>query len=115
MGEAIGPLEVYPLAFFIHEELQAREWTVDDLALRMGPLSEYGMNHLMVDLMLSAHREKLIFKDEFLADVAHALGVSPAMLRHLDDQWRAWPDRRQDFEPDDAIFGSDRGHFREPS
>lgn len=100
------PTEVHPLAHYLCEEMEARGWTSDDVALRMGgDEEEVARNMLVVNLILSVHKDSLVFEDATLAKLAKAFDVSAAFFRNLDAIWRDHPDRRIPFTPPESIFG----------
>ncbi len=101
------PVEVYPLAEFLCEELQARGWTTSDFAKRMGNGRDYPRNKVIADLIMAVHKDGLTIDDDTFNGMAGALGVSSEMLRNLDAIWRKWPDRRVVFVCPESIFGTD--------
>lgn len=90
------PVEVFPLAQYVAEEMEARGWTANDVAARMG--GDYATNAFVVDLLLAVHEDKLIVDDDTFAGLSRAFGVSEQYFRNLDAVWRKWPDRRSEFE-----------------
>jgi hypothetical protein len=107
VSEEWKPAEVFPLAEYISEELEARRWTTTDAALRMGDTSEKGFtrNLMSLDLLMCVQSDKLVFDDALLGKLSTVFGVSAQFFRNLDTAWRQWPDRRADFTPPDSIFG----------
>ncbi len=103
----IVPVEVYPLAEFLCDELQARGWTTSDLAERMNNGREYYRNKVIADLVMAVHKDGLLIDDDTFEGMSTALGISTEMLRKLDAKWRNWPDRRAAFECPESIFGTD--------
>lgn len=106
MGEH-EPMEVWPLASYLAEEMTERRWTSVDVAVRMGG-SEPAKDVLVVELLLSVQRDTLIFDDDLLKRLGTAFGVSYEVFRNLDDVWRQNPTKRVPFEPDESLFGSQR-------
>lgn len=99
------PAEVHPLASFLYEEMKERGWTTDDVAARMGGMSEVhvGRDLLSVMLILAVQKDSLLIGDDLFEKLASAFETSEFFLRDLDEEWRKWPDRRVPFEcPDDA-------------
>lgn len=79
-----------PCADVIEEEMRARGWTVEDVARRMGPASDYGINHLCVDMFLACRRERnIVMDDELAGKLGRAFGVSPQFFVRLHNDWRA--------------------------
>lgn len=101
------PAEVWPLASYIAEELDARGWNSDDLAIRMGYKTdeEYGVDLLSVGFLLSVQDDNLKVGDDLFRKLALAFDVSEQFFRNLDDVWRKHPDRRVEFECPDNLFG----------
>ena len=99
------PAEVHPLASFVAEELQARGWHTETLALRMNDKRHFGQNLLAIDMLLAVQDDKLVIDDRLFDLMATAFGCSSEMLRSLDRQWRENPDQRVPFEAPDDLFG----------
>jgi hypothetical protein len=99
-----GPAEVFPLAEYLSDEMIERGWTSADVAMRMANGREYGINILCVELLLAIDDEDLKIDDETFSGLAAAFGVSEAMFRSLDANWRRWPDRRSRFEAPEHLF-----------
>lgn len=106
MSEHI-PAEVFPLAQFVCEEMEARGWTSDDVAIRMGYKTdeEYGLDLFSFGLLMSVQEDGLLVGDELFRKLALAFDVSEEYFRNLDATWRKWPDRRVPFECPDSLFG----------
>lgn len=98
-------MEVYSLADYLSEELEARGWTTSDLAFRMP--GDYVRNKLKADLFLAVQSDGLLLDDGTCAAFADALGVSPELLRNLDTLWREHSDIRVPFTPPESVFGDD--------
>lgn len=101
----IEPAEVFPLASYLWEEMQARGWTTDDVAKRMGDADEKGLtvNLGTLAILMSVQKDNCLLDDLTVSKLAHAFDVSAELFRNLDTTWRKWPDRRAPFEcPDDA-------------
>lgn len=100
------PAEVFPLAEYLSEEMQARGWTTTDVAIQMGGSCDaVAKNLLAVDLIMCVHSDRLLVGDDLFRGLARAFDVHEDFLRALDATWRQWPDRRSPFEPPDTIFG----------
>lgn len=97
------PLEVYPLAQLIAEEMQERDWTAVDVAKRM--VGDYGMNIGIVNLVLCVHRDDMRL-DDCIDNLALAFDVSAEMFRSLHQKWLDNPNARQPFEcPEHLLDG----------
>lgn len=97
MGGII-PVEVYPLAQYIADEMTERGWTSVDVAARMSDRRDPGNRILMVDLILAVQDEKMLFDDEIFNDLSAAFDISAAYFRNIHKQWLDWPDKRVVFE-----------------
>lgn len=102
MGERI-PAEVFSLAEHLGEEMEARGWTVEDVAIRMG--GDFGIEVLALALLLSVQEDNLIIEDKTIVRLAAAFDVSPDLFRNLHNTWLRHPDRRQKYEAPDSLFG----------
>jgi HTH-type transcriptional regulator / antitoxin HigA len=80
------PAEVFHPSEFIIEEMEARGWTRDDLALRMG--GDFGINRLSLDFYFEVGPTdpNLLMGDG--DDFARAFGVSAEFFRNLEAVWR---------------------------
>lgn len=97
-----GPAQVFSLAEAIGDEMTARGWTTDDLAVRMGP-DPY--NYAVAPLLLCVSSDGLKMTDDVFAGLARAFDVSEQFFRNLDATWRKWPERRSDYDAPDELFG----------
>lgn len=97
------PIEVWPLASYLAEEMEARDWTTDDVAKRMG--GELWRDCLVVATLLSVQEDNLIVGDDTFIGLSLAFDVSEDLFRNLDQLWRDYPDRREPFEAPDRLFG----------
>lgn len=110
------PAEVFPLAEFLADEMTARGWQTEDVAVRMGGDRHVWRNLMCLNLVMCVHNDGLLIDDETFAGLAHAFDVSEEYFRNLDKMWREWPDRRSPFVPPESIFGPiSRNAFRQPS
>ena len=73
-------------AKIVQEEMQARGWTADDVARRMGPESHPGLNHLLLGLCLYVDEAPL--DPETAAKLGLAFGMPQAFFLTLDQQSR---------------------------
>jgi plasmid maintenance system antidote protein VapI len=97
------PAEVFHPAEFICEELLARGWTTEDVAVRMD--GNVIRNLIALDLYLCVHRDNLLLDDVTCGGLAKAFGVSSQFFKSLDTSWRSYPDRRVPFTPPEGVFG----------
>lgn len=100
------PAEVFPLAQFIGDEMEARGWDASDVAFRMGwrDADEYGRFILYVELVLAIHDGPLLIDDDLFSRLAKAFGVSESFFRNLHETWTKYPDRRVAYEAPDVLF-----------
>ena len=110
------PAEVFPLAELLGDEMEARGWTTDDVAILMGgDENKIAKNMLMVMLLLSVQKESLKIGDHTFDELSNAFEVDPMFFRNIDAAWHnAPPDRRQTYSPPEKLFGpiSRRGFIR---
>lgn len=105
-ADKFEPAEVFCLAELLSDELQARGWRTQDVALRMGGTAEHMANNLLaLDLVMCVHDDKLLVGDKLFDGLAKAFDVDPQFFRNIDASWRKYPDRRRPFRPPDSIFG----------
>ena len=74
--------------------MDARGWSLDDVALRMG--GDFGINRLALDFYFEIGPEEpdLLMGDG--EDFARAFGVSAGYFVNLENAWRAWVKRKQE-------------------
>lgn len=92
MDTQYRPAECFPLGEYIAEELEAREWSLRDLAERMGGVGqEIDVNHLTLEMLIYLPDDpRLLVGDETFGRLAKALDVDEGVLRRLDAAWRTW-------------------------
>lgn len=96
--------EVWPLASYLAEEMQARDWTCVDVAQRMG--GDYRMDIGVINFFLVVPPEKLVVDLKLIAALAQAFGMSPGYLHNLHQFWIDNPLGRQPFEcPEELLDG----------
>lgn len=82
------PAEAFHPSVFIAEELEARGWSLDDLALRMP--GDFGINRCALDFYMTIGAETPGLRiGESASALAAAFGVSPELFANLE---RAWVD-----------------------
>ena len=110
------PAEVFPLAEILGDEMEARGWTTDDVAIQMGgDEDEIAKNMLIVMLLLSVQKEGLVIGDKTLAGLTRAFDVDTAFFLNIDNAWRNAPAvSRRFYSPPERLFGpvSRRGFIR---
>lgn len=87
------PVECFHVSEFVREEMDEREWLIDDLAGRMcadkDDPKEYGINRLALDFMLMRD-PRLNLGDAMANALSRAFDVSPEFFINLDHAWRKW-------------------------
>lgn len=110
------PAEVFPLAELLGDEMEARDWTTDDVAIRMGGNEvQIAKNMLIVMLLLSVQKVSMEIGDDTLAALTRAFDVDSEFFWNIDNAWRrAPPDSRRFYSPPEKLFGpiSRRGFIR---
>lgn len=100
--EVLGPAQVFSLAEALGDEMEARGWTTDDVAARMGPDPH---NYAIAPLLLCVSSDELKMTDDVFAGLSRAFDVSEQFFRNCDAMWRRWPDRRSEYDAPDKLFG----------
>ncbi len=82
------PAETFPPGQFLQEELDARGWTIADLAQRMG--GDQAVDHFAVELMIECQPfdKELLMGRKMAEGLARALGTSVEYWENLDRAWR---------------------------
>jgi len=84
VGEAFHP------SIFIADELEARGWSLDDLAQRMP--GDFGVNRLALDFYMTIGAETPTMRlGESAAGIAAAFDVSPELFLNLEKAWVEHP------------------------
>ena len=91
MSERI-PAEVFHVAEYIQEEMDARGWDIGDVAVRMGSQArhDYGVNYLALEMLLSVRDKNLLMGDEMAEGLSRAFGSSKEFWINLDSTWRRY-------------------------
>lgn len=78
--------EAFHPSTFIKDELEAREWSIGDLAKLMP--GDYGINHLALDLYLNfGPGEPYIRMNDMAVEISNAFGVDPDLFTNLEKAW----------------------------
>lgn len=101
------PVEVWPLATFLAEEMEERGWKTEDIAARMNTGAGFGRDLLMFNLCMCVHRENLLIDDRTFSGIARAFDACEDYLRNLDAIWRKYPAARVAWECPDKFFGAE--------
>lgn len=100
------PAEVFCLAELLSDELTARGWTTEDIAIRMGgDIEDFSKNLLAVDLLMCVHKDNLLVGDHLFDALTKVFDVDPMFFRNIDAAWRKHPEQRRPFAPPESIFG----------
>ncbi|ADJ22975.1 hypothetical protein Hden_1161 [Hyphomicrobium denitrificans ATCC 51888] len=102
--ETMTPAEVFPLAQYLAEEMEARNWTCSDVAKRMQTPSGYSLDCFRIEILLAVQDEHLIIDDELIAGLARAFGVSNEFFRNLHQIWLDNPAARVAFRCPEGLF-----------
>jgi hypothetical protein len=90
MSEPIPAVLFHP-AEIIEEELQERDWTLDDVMLNSGPYyeqKEYGITRLALELYLTVRETDILMDDTVAGALSRALDISPGFFWSLHNNWR---------------------------
>ena len=85
------PAEVYPVAHFVKEEMEARGWSLEDLLNRLP--GERDVNQLTLEIMTATPdfdhdiRKDMRLGEEMARILAHAFGTSKEFWMNLDAAW----------------------------
>lgn len=71
---------------FIQDEMDARGWTRDRVALRMG--GDFGINKLALDMLMEIHDVNVILGQQ-ANDLSRAFGVSAQYFHNIHNGWLA--------------------------
>ena len=74
------------VGYYINEEVEARRWTSQDLAERMG--GNLDETTLAVDMLIHLPEPKLLLTQDMADRLGSALSVSPDFFINLDRMWR---------------------------
>lgn len=90
------PAECFHPSEFVKEELEARGWTLDDLAMRMAT-SEWGLIRLTLDMfmLVSPDDANMRIGEDMDRQLCAAFGVSQGFFLRLETQWLEWKNRQQ--------------------
>lgn len=83
------PAEVFHPSVFIQDEMDARGWTRDELARRMG--GDFAVTRLSLDLYFSVHSRNLRMGEESISSFAKAFGGSEDYFVNLEKAWIEHP------------------------
>lgn len=97
-----APAEVWPMASFMAEEMEARGWDAFDVAERMP--GNYMRNVFVVSLLLAVQSESLIFDEDESQRLGTAFDVDPQFFLNLHRSWLDHPAARQEFKCPEHLF-----------
>lgn len=87
------PAECFHVGEFLRDEMDARGLIVEDVALAMGPESEYEVNYLTLEFILHLRDARAIISRETFGQIAKALGQDDSAVEtwvRLDAGWKRW-------------------------
>lgn len=99
------PAQVFCLAEYLYEEMVARGWNTDQVAIRMQTPAGAAMDLFCLDILLAVQDDGLIIDDEMFQGLGRAFEIDVQYLRNLHQVWLERPDSRSPFEVPDEIFG----------
>ena len=99
------PAEVFSLAEYLAEEMQARGWYTEDVAVRMGTKRGAAMDLFYLDTVMCIPNEKVLLEDDFFEALGRAFDASPSFFKTLHETWNKYPDRQSKFEVPERLFG----------
>jgi len=108
MSENGAPAEVFCLAEFLFEEMEARGWKTEDAVIRMGETDpkKIAVDLVTLDLLMVVQDDKLLVGDSMFRKLAVAFDVNEDYFRNIDSGWREHPDRRSPFKCPESVFGT---------
>ena len=84
------PAEAFHPSLFIKEELEARDWTIGELARAMP--GDYGINFVALEFYLDLGPEEPGLRmNNMAADISRAFGVDPDFFSNLERAWLEHP------------------------
>lgn len=108
--------EVFCLAEYLVEEMDAREWTTVDVAERMEIYNGFVCNKMFIDLMIAVTptEDNFLIDDETFSGLARAFGTSRDFFKSLHLAWVENPEVRSSFKAPDYIYGPDWARVKFP-
>lgn len=70
---------------YIQEELSERDWSLEELALKMG--GDYGKNLLCIKLIIAVQDKNLRLDNETVNELSRVFEVSPEVFTNLEAAW----------------------------
>jgi hypothetical protein len=101
------PAQVFCLADFLSEEMQARGWNSADVGIRMKMGAGAGLDTLAFEFLLACQDEGLLLDDKMIEGLSRAFGLSQLFFARIHESWLSHPAARVPFEaPENLFFGS---------
>ena len=84
------PAESFHLAEHIQEELEARGWSLDDLAFRMCGIDpkEWAVTRLAIEMFMEVREANMGLGDNMAQQLSKAFGPSPEFFLNMHEAWR---------------------------
>lgn len=79
------PAEAYSPGEFIQDELDARGWSVGELAARMGGSPK--LNELTIEILIHAPSPDILLDDATASQLSHAFGTSKDLWLNLQQSY----------------------------
>lgn len=84
----IQAAEVFPVGEYVLEELEARGWSIAEMARRMG--GDFNLNHCAIELVIYVHDPDAFLGEDLARRIGLAFGTSAEVWLNLDNAWREW-------------------------
>lgn len=84
--------EAFPVGVFIAEELEARNWSTQDLAIRMcgSTLQEIAVDKASIEILIATNDPNCLVGEETAKKLGQAFGVNPQWFLNLESFYRDW-------------------------
>ena|GEM_PF-7101712 len=103
-----GEAKTFRLGEYLGEEMDARDWTSMDVALRMGGES-VAVDALFVDFVLAIEDPRAVISERDYRRLETAFGVSEGFFQSLDAAWRERPETLSSYEPPEHLYAGTIG------
>lgn len=95
------PAEAFCPADFIWDEMKARDWSINELARRMG--GDPVVNVCALELGWFARQKGLLIGPEMAAQLARAFGTSAELWLNMDAAWQKYAPKDELYERNRAL------------
>lgn len=87
-----APAKVFHVMDFVNDELEARGWNLDVLAVRMG--GDASRNLLALQILDNVREPGVLLGEESAAAIGNAFGTGAKLWLNLDDTWQRYAKTR---------------------